>query len=150
MRRDCDGESTRGGRPRTVAEDNTKGSLSMSKRTAKFALLMMVLGTVLMFASVAPVHAQEPGTAPAAGAAEPSYFLTSTGASRLGGAIGAGLVIMGGAAGIGRIGGSAVESMARQPEAAGQISTAMIITAALIEGATLFAIIVCLMSVNKG
>lgn len=122
----------------------------MSKRTAKFALLMMVLGTVLMFASVAPVHAQEPGTAPAAGAAEPSYFLTSTGASRLGGAIGAGLVIMGGAAGIGRIGGSAVESMARQPEAAGQISTAMIITAALIEGATLFAIIVCLMSVNKG
>jgi F-type H+-transporting ATPase subunit c len=123
----------------------------MSKRTAKFALLMMVLGTVLMFAAVAPVHAQEPGTAPASRpAGEASYFLTSTGASRLGGAIGAGLVIMGGAAGIGRIGGSAVESMARQPEAAGQISTAMIITAALIEGATLFAIIVCLMSVNKG
>ena len=123
----------------------------MSKRTAKFALLMMVFGTVLMFAAVAPAHAQgEPGAAPAAGRTEASYFLTSTGASRLGGAIGAGLVIMGGAAGIGRIGGSAVESMARQPEAAGQISTAMIITAALIEGATLFAIIVCLMSVNKG
>ena len=43
--------------------------------------------------------------------------------------IGAGLAIIGGAAGIGRIGGSAVESMARQPGAAGQISTAMIITA---------------------
>ena len=54
---------------------------------------------------------------------------------------------MGGAAGIGRIGGSAVESMARQPEAAGQISTAMIITAALIEGATLFAVVVTLLAV---
>ncbi|MEE9562199.1 MAG: ATP synthase F0 subunit C [Thermoanaerobaculia bacterium] len=72
-------------------------------------------------------------------------FLTTDGARKLGGAIGAGLVIMGGAAGIGRIGGSAVESMARQPEAAGQISTAMIITAALIEGATLFAVVVTMM-----
>jgi F-type H+-transporting ATPase subunit c len=120
----------------------------MSKRTAKLALLMMVLGTVLMFASV-PAYAQEPG-AGAAGAGEASYFLTSLGAAHLGGAIGAGLVIMGGAAGIGRIGGSAVESMARQPEAAGQISTAMIITAALIEGATLFAVIVCLLALNVG
>jgi len=119
----------------------------MSKRTAKLALLMMVLGTVLMFASV-PAYAQEP--AAGAGAAEHSYFLTSIGAAHLGGAIGAGLVIMGGAAGIGRIGGSAVESMARQPEAAGQISTAMIITAALIEGATLFAVIVCLLALNVG
>jgi F-type H+-transporting ATPase subunit c len=49
---------------------------------------------------------------------------------------------MGGAAGIGRIGGSAVVSMARQPEAAAQINTAMLITAALIEGATLFAVVV--------
>jgi F-type H+-transporting ATPase subunit c len=121
----------------------------MSKRTAKFALLMMVLGTVLMFASI-PAYAQEPGAGAApAGAREPSYFLTSVGASRLGGAVGVGLVIMGGAAGIGRIGGSAVESMARQPEAAGQISTAMIITAALIEGATLFAVIVCLLAITR-
>jgi F-type H+-transporting ATPase subunit c len=119
----------------------------MSKRMAKFALMMMVLGTVLMFVSV-PAHAQEPGVG--AGAGENSYFLTSVGAAHLGGAIGAGLVIMGGAAGIGRIGGSAVESMARQPEAAGQISTAMIITAALIEGATLFAVIVCLLALNVG
>ncbi|HWM93619.1 MAG TPA: ATP synthase F0 subunit C [Thermoanaerobaculia bacterium] len=74
--------------------------------------------------------------------------MTSDGAGRLGGAIGAGLVIMGGAAGIGRIGGSAVESMARQPEVAGSINTAMIITAALIEGATLFAVIVCLLAVQ--
>jgi len=81
--------------------------------------------------------------------ADTATFLTSNGAAWLGGAIGAGLAIMGGAAGIGRIGGSAVESMARQPAAAGQISTAMIITAAMIEGATLFAVVVGMMAVLK-
>ena len=64
----------------------------------------------------------------------------------LGAAIGAGLVLVGGGLGIGRIGGSAVESIARQPEAATNIQTAMIISAALIEGATFFALIVCMMS----
>ncbi|MGD2108330.1 MAG: ATP synthase F0 subunit C [Phycisphaerae bacterium] len=74
-----------------------------------------------------------------------SFFPGKT-AANLGGAIGAGLVIMGGAAGIGKVGGSAVESMARQPEASGSISTAMIITAAMIEGATLFAVLGCFMA----
>jgi len=60
-----------------------------------------------------------------------------------------GLAIIGGAAGVGRIGGSAVESMARQPEAAGQINVAMIITAAMVEGATLFAVVVAMMAVLK-
>lgn len=63
----------------------------------------------------------------------------------LGSAVGAGLVILGAAFGIGRIGGQAVESMARQPEVAGNIQTAMIISAALIEGATFFALIVCML-----
>ena len=63
----------------------------------------------------------------------------------LGAALGAGLVILGAGIGIGRIGGSAVESMARQPEVAGNIQTAMIISAALIEGATFFALIVCML-----
>ena len=85
----------------------------------------------------------------AGGRRQAATFLTSNGAAWLGGAIGAGLAIMGGAAGIGRIGGSAVESMARQPGAAGQISTAMIITAAMIEGATLFAVVVGMMAVLK-
>ena len=62
-----------------------------------------------------------------------------------GAAIGAGLAIMGAGRGIGQIGGSAVEAIARQPEATGQISTAMIISAALIEGATLFAVVVALL-----
>jgi F-type H+-transporting ATPase subunit c len=59
------------------------------------------------------------------------------------GAIGAGLVVIGGAAGIGRLAGSALESMARQPEVAGGIQTAMIIAAALIEGFTFYALYIC-------
>ena len=65
-----------------------------------------------------------------------------------GGAFGAGLVILGAGWGIGRIGASAVESMARQPEVAGNIQTAMIIAAALIEGATFFGLIVCMLFNN--
>lgn len=56
-------------------------------------------------------------------------------------AIGAGLAVLGAGLGIGRIGASAVESMARQPEVAGQVQTAMIIAAALIEGAAFAAIL---------
>jgi len=59
-----------------------------------------------------------------------------------GAAIGAGLAIIGAGIGIGMIGGRAVEAMARQPEMAGNIQTAAIILAALIEGATLFALVV--------
>lgn len=55
--------------------------------------------------------------------------------------VGAGLVIIGAGIGIGRIGGSTVEAIARQPEAAGAMFTPMIITAAMIEGAAFFAII---------
>lgn len=69
----------------------------------------------------------------------------STTNTNLGAAVGAGLVIIGAGFGIGRIGGQAVEGMSRQPEAAGPIQTAMIISAALIEGATFFALIVCML-----
>lgn len=59
-------------------------------------------------------------------------------------AVGAGLAIIGAGLGIGKIGASACESMARQPEMAGKVQIAMIIAAALIEGAAFFALIVCL------
>ena len=59
-------------------------------------------------------------------------------------AIGLGLVVIGVGLGIGRIGGSACEGIARQPEMAAKIQTAMIIAAALIEGAGFFALILCL------
>jgi len=109
---------------------------------SKLSLLMLVLGT-LMFA--APALAAD--AAPDAGEGKAGFLLLQDkGAAFLGGAIGAGLVIIGGAAGIGRIGGSAVESMARQPEAAGSINGVALITAAMVEGATLFAVVVCLLA----
>ena len=61
-----------------------------------------------------------------------------------GGAFGAAFTIIGAGYGIGRLAAAAVESMARQPEVAGKIQTAMIIAAALIEGATFFALIICI------
>ena len=61
----------------------------------------------------------------------------------LGPGIGAGLAVLGAGLGIGKIGGSAMEAIARQPEVAGKVQTAMLIASALIEGAALFAIVVC-------
>ena len=61
-------------------------------------------------------------------------------------AVGAGLAVIGAGLGIGRIGGSAMDAIARQPEAAGKIQLAMIISAALIEGVALFAVVVSLIA----
>lgn len=60
-------------------------------------------------------------------------------------AIGAGLAVIGAGIGIGRIGGSALEAMARQPELAGKIQTVMIIAAALVEGVALFGVVVAML-----
>lgn len=59
-------------------------------------------------------------------------------------AVGAGLAVIGAGLGIGRIGGQAMDAIARQPEAYSKIQLAMIISAALIEGAALFAIVVAM------
>ena len=114
----------------------------MSKRASIFALTLILAGFVTMFVNVAPAHAQTTAAPVATVAHTDGSALTTDGARKLGGALGVGLVIIGAGIGIGRIGGSAVESIARQPEAGGQISTAMIITAALIEGAALFALVI--------
>ncbi len=118
----------------------------MKNGLSKPVLWAVLAGLALLFVNTNTAQAQEDGVHNAAHP-EQATFLTSEGAKKLGGAIGAGLVVMGGAAGIGRIGSSAVESMARQPEVAGQISTGMIITAAMIEGATLFGVVVGLLAV---
>jgi F-type H+-transporting ATPase subunit c len=65
-------------------------------------------------------------------------------------AIGAGLAVLGAGLGIGKIGGSAMDAIARQPEASGKIQTAMIIAAALIEGVALFGVVVGLLGLNTG
>ena len=141
MRRDCDGD-----RKKPFPGWQSEETMDR-KQLVRMALGLAGVG-VVMLAMPHVAFAQEAAGA-AAAAAEKGTFLTTHGAGWLGGAIGAGLAIMGGAAGIGRIGGSAVESMARQPAAAGQISTAMIITAAMIEGATLFAVVVGMLAVLK-
>jgi F-type H+-transporting ATPase subunit c len=90
---------------------------------------------LIVMAIAAPAMAQAPAAATPAATA-PAFSMN------LGAAVGAGIIILGAALGIGRIGGQAVEGMSRQPEAAGSIQTGMIIAAALIEGATFFALIV--------
>lgn len=101
------------------------------------SLKIAAVAFVAVLLTAIPAMAQETaGAAAAAPAAAPL----------MGAAVGAGLAIIGAGIGIGRIGGSAVEGMARQPEVAGQIQTGMIIAAALIEGATFFALIVCMTS----
>lgn len=120
-------------------------------KMVKMLMLVLVLSLAAVVASPAmaqedvpaEVETTEVEAAPAAAAPADAnqgfsiYF---------GAAFGAGLVIMGAGLGIGKIGVAATESMARQPEVAGNIQTAMIISAALIEGATFFALIVCLIS----
>ena len=65
-----------------------------------------------------------------------------------GGAIGAGLAAIGAGIGIGQIGRGAVESIARQPEASGDIRTTAIILAAFIEGVALFGAVICFLAMN--
>ena len=101
----------------------------MSKKRARISLMMIVFGLALM---VAPAALTQDGG---------GY----DGIGAFGGPIGAGLAVIGAGLGIGRIGGSATEAIARQPEMAGQIQTAMLITAALIEGVALFAAVIGLL-----
>ena len=65
--------------------------------------------------------------------------------SKLGAALAASIAVIGAAMGISKIGSSALESMARQPEAAGNIQSSMILAAAFVEGVSLFAVVVCLL-----
>lgn len=98
-------------------------------------LIRIVAVCVVVLFMTSPAMAQAPGAPPPAG----GFSMD------LGVAVGAGIVLLGAGFGIGRIGGSAVESMARQPEVADKVQGAMIVSAALIEGATFFALIVCLL-----
>jgi F-type H+-transporting ATPase subunit c len=101
--------------------------------TLAVALLALVQGVALAQAPTVE------DTARTSYAAAPKYALTELRA------LGVGLVIIGAALGIGGLTKSAVESMARQPEMAGDIRTAMIISAALIEGVTFFALIIIML-----
>ena len=96
-----------------------------------FGLVMMAVLGVLALAVPAFAQAVTPSAA--------SFY-----GPHIAAGLGAGLTIIGAGVGFGKIGSAALESMARQPETAGKVQTAMLIIAAMFEGATLFSVIVCL------
>lgn len=106
-------------------------------RLLKIGAMCVALLIVADVANAQGDKEKRPGVASQNGTGFSIYF---------GAAFGAGLVLLGAGMGIGRIGSAAVESMARQPEVAAKIQTAMIISAAFIEGATFFGLIVCMLS----
>lgn len=105
---------------------------------------LVAAGALMLLAMATPAHAAPVtfGTGPAilAASSGPDYGLAFIGIG-----LGAGLAGVGGGIGIGAIGGRACEAIARQPEAGGRIFNTMIISAALVEGFTFFAMIVCLL-----
>jgi F-type H+-transporting ATPase subunit c len=112
---------------------------TLSKENANVSQVLKVLAVCFaVLLLVSPAWAQEP---------TPTTDATAVTAPLInfGGPFGAGLVVIGAAYGIGRLAASALDGMARQPEVAGAIQTAMIISAALIEGFTFFALIICLL-----
>lgn len=121
-------------------------------KKAIISMLFVMVMSVASFAlaqdqAAAPAAAPEAVPAAAADNAAPQTEAVAAPANNMYkqfAPIGCGIIIFGAGFGIGKIGGSAVESMARQPEAAGAIQTAMILAAALVEGATLFALVICL------
>lgn len=76
-----------------------------------------------------------------------SSLLLAAEVAKMGGALGAGIAVIGAGLGIGRIGGEAMEAMARQPEKLGDLRSSMIIAAALVEGVAFLAVIVALLAV---
>ena len=72
-------------------------------------------------------------------------FFAAMNAAHLSAGVGAGIAVIGAGLGIGKLAASAMEGIARQPEAAGDIRGAMILAAALIEGVGLFALVICIM-----
>ena len=120
-------------------------------KTLRLMMLLAMLGLV-----AAPAMAQDEPTVEEGSVStpaedggetnEPELKAEGLMLNKLGAGIGAGIVLLGVGFGIGRIGGQAVEGMSRQPEVAGNIQTAMIIAAALIEGAGFFALVVCMMA----
>lgn len=76
-----------------------------------------------------------------------SSLLLAAEVAKMGGALGAGIAVIGAGLGIGRIGGQAMDAMARQPEKIGDFRSSMIIAAALVEGVAFLAVIVALLAV---
>ncbi|MBQ0085615.1 MAG: ATP synthase F0 subunit C [Prevotella sp.] len=75
-----------------------------------------------------------------------SILLAAEALAKLGATIGGGLAVIGAGIGIGKIGGQAMDAMARQPEMQSKLQSSMIVAAALVEGATFFALIISILA----
>lgn len=106
---------------------------------------MLAIAAMVLLTAAVPAKAQGTPTAGASNYVSSQQSGPNYGLALIGAGIGAGLAGVGGGIGIGAIGGRACEAIARQPEAAGRIFNTMIISAALIEGFTFFAMVVCLL-----
>jgi len=106
---------------------------------------MLVFVSVVLAGLAMPALVHAAGETPSAGEVSSGGLSQGIGIGGVG--LGCGLIIVGAGWGIGKIGSSAVESIARQPEVSASISTAMLISAALIEGVTFFALIICMLAV---
>ncbi len=121
----------------------------------KAIIVLLTMTFVAMIGTTVMAHAEAPATKPAATVKDaeskalddPKRLTIGQGLAIMGSAIGAGLAVVGGGLGVGRIGGSILESIARQPEASGSLFAPMIITAAMVEGGMLFAIVISLLGV---
>lgn len=105
----------------------------------------VVLAVLVVVLTGSAVAWAQPATAPAqggAGAEKPRTHVDQ-GLALAGACIGLGLVVIGGGVGIGLIGGHAVEAVARQPEAANTLFLSWLLPAAMVEGATLFGMVLC-------
>jgi F-type H+-transporting ATPase subunit c len=136
---------------KTIFQEEMNPVFEMTKRALFFlavAAMAIAAETKAVAASGGTAAAEASGgtatVAPSGTAAQPSI------PSSIFVSVGAGLVILGAGIGIGRIGGSTVESIARQPEASSTLQTNMIISAALIEGLAFFALIICLLGFFLG
>jgi F-type H+-transporting ATPase subunit c len=116
------------------------------KIVALFVVVAVQVGAPALLLAAEPAAAEK-AAQEGAHAAAPSPINTFN--ILAGTAFGAGLVTLGAGYGIGKIGSCAVESMARQPEVANNIQTAMLITAAMIEGVALLAVVGCLVNLLK-
>jgi F-type H+-transporting ATPase subunit c len=97
---------------------------------------MVAMALVVLACTATPLFAEDKSGAPFYGAG-------------IAAGLGAGLAIIGAGIGFGKIGASALESMARQPQVANQVGTNMLTIAALLEGATFFSLIVCIIMALK-
>lgn len=111
----------------------------------KACSVVVALMVVMMVSQVALAEAQPAES----GAQVKADFSVGKGLAVIGACVGAGLCAIGGGMAIGKVGGATLDAIARQPEAAGQMFTPMIVAGAMIEGGMFFAIVIALLSVLK-